>query len=282
LKAAEPAELQLVMWKRTLVVTVSLLLVAAIQAAALKTKLAEQTQAVGTAHTRPEFCNGLDCPDYEVRERLGNDIQLRRYDPSTWAVTHVDMKLYETATTTGFQRLFKYIEGDNELEEKIPMTAPVVTTIRLDDDDNFKDDFTVSFFLPFKYQRDCRHEEAPDAGRCRKRMDDVPIPRDDRVHVVDFRGFDTYVLSFDGYAFGFRVRRLALDLFNALDRKEARDYVRSIVFVAVYDAPFKVLDRHNELWVLRKRKGDASDPEDDQGDDPSRVDQPKPTSTATY
>ena len=46
------------------------------------------------------------------------------------------------------QRLVKYIWGDNELERKIEMTSPVVTTVRLDADQRIRDDFTVSFFLP--------------------------------------------------------------------------------------------------------------------------------------
>ena len=46
------------------------------------------------------------------------------------------------------QRLVKYLLGDNELEQLIEMTTPVVTTVRLDEDRGFKNDFTISLFLP--------------------------------------------------------------------------------------------------------------------------------------
>jgi len=48
------------------------------------------------------------------------------------------------------QRLFQYLLGYNELEEKIEMTTPVVTTVRLTEDDRVSSDFTVSFFLPLE------------------------------------------------------------------------------------------------------------------------------------
>lgn len=56
--------------------------------------------------------------------------------------------LFEKATVIGFQRLFSYISGANDNQERIDMTSPVVTTVRFDKDNLFRNDFTVAFFLP--------------------------------------------------------------------------------------------------------------------------------------
>ncbi len=63
--------------------------------------------------------------------------------------------LFEKATVIGFQRLFSYISGANDDQERIEMTSPVVTTVRLDKDNLFKNDYTVSFFLPKKWVLTC-------------------------------------------------------------------------------------------------------------------------------
>jgi hypothetical protein len=107
----------------------------------------------------------------------------------------------------------------------------------------------------------------------RRRDEEVPIPRDDRVRIRDFDEVTAYVLPFDGYALGFRVKRLVIDFFDYLDRKGEKGYIRDIFFVAVYDAPFKVFDRHNEIWVLKKRckEGDTTCTDEDGGFNPETL-----------
>jgi hypothetical protein len=50
------------------------------------------------------------------------------------------------------QRLFKYIGGENEEGEKVPMTAPVRTRITAAAGPFCKSAFKVSFFVPFAHQ----------------------------------------------------------------------------------------------------------------------------------
>jgi hypothetical protein len=38
----------------------------------------------GSAPQAPPFCKGLECPKYTVLKKVGNDIELRRYEPCEW------------------------------------------------------------------------------------------------------------------------------------------------------------------------------------------------------
>lgn len=50
------------------------------------------------------------------------------------------------------QKLFKYISGANEPGDKIAMTAPVRVLVHPSDGPFCESKFTVSFFVPFKFQ----------------------------------------------------------------------------------------------------------------------------------
>jgi hypothetical protein len=60
---------------------------------------------------------------YEVIETAGK-LELRLYSAHVVAETIVDGSL-EDAGSKAFNRLFRYISGDNKPREKVPMTAPV-------------------------------------------------------------------------------------------------------------------------------------------------------------
>lgn len=62
------------------------------------------------------------------------------------------------------QKLFKYIGGQNADGEKIAMTAPVRTKIAAGDGPFCKDHFTISFFVPFKFQARPLHTLTPGHG----------------------------------------------------------------------------------------------------------------------
>lgn len=68
--------------------------------------------------------NALEKPDYDVLYKDGK-IEYRLYKPYILVETEVKSEDYFEATEEGFDRLFGYISGDNTVEEKISMTAPV-------------------------------------------------------------------------------------------------------------------------------------------------------------
>lgn len=52
----------------------------------------------------------------------------------------------------GAQKLFNYIGGKNEAGDKIAMTAPVRVLVHPSEGPFCESNFTVSFYVPFKFQ----------------------------------------------------------------------------------------------------------------------------------
>jgi hypothetical protein len=69
-----------------------------------------------------------------------------------WASTVVTGVKYDKAVATGFWRLFKYISGNNEQQQKVEMTAPVTVRVIPSQGPFCEDNFTISFFVPFDFQ----------------------------------------------------------------------------------------------------------------------------------
>ena len=65
----------------------------------------------------------IEEPRFEVLEKDGG-FELREYLPFVVAETRVDAG-FEDAGSIAFQRLFRYISGNNIAQQKIAMTAPV-------------------------------------------------------------------------------------------------------------------------------------------------------------
>lgn len=68
-------------------------------------------------------------PRHTVVRRLGDGVEIRRYEPVVVAQTRVDAS-YDAAPSEGFRRLAGYIFGGNRTRESIAMTAPVVQAER--------------------------------------------------------------------------------------------------------------------------------------------------------
>ncbi|MEN6395738.1 MAG: heme-binding protein [Methanoregula sp.] len=85
---------------------------------------------------------------------------------------------------TGFNLLFAYISGSNRPKEKIPMTAPVITSQKIPmTAPVISDERTMSFVMP--------------AGTTRG---ETPDPVDSRVRIEVIPARDIAVLRFSGYA----------------------------------------------------------------------------------
>lgn len=179
----------------------------------------------------PKFCNGIDCPMYTVLSK-GKGYEERLYNASMWVSTRLKGVDFEAASRPMFMKLFKYISGNNEKKQKIAMTAPVKTRIIPGQGPACESDFIMSFFV------------SPSVGQ-------PPAPADASVTLDHVKPTTIYVSQFGGYLTKFdQWREEAVKLGAALD-KNGLKYSQDHFFLAGYDAPFRLFNRHNEVWFLK-------------------------------
>ena len=141
---------------------------------------------------------------------------------------------------TAFWRLFRYISGKNVKKMKINMTAPVAMQIQpVSESNSFcKKNFTMSFFVPFKHQKD------------------APAPSDSSVQLTFFQPFCAYVRVYGGYSNMKKVEEHYNELVKSLKRDGLgeEDYRTDAIYSAGYDSPRKFFNRHNEIWLISKKR----------------------------
>ena len=114
------------------------------------------------------------------------------------------------------------------------MTVPVL--IAMDDNGkiaNYK--LKMSFYIPEEFQKD------------------TPKPTNNEVFVEE-KEFCAYVRSFGGYKLFYRQY---LHQAKVLKKDLAKDglqnaYVKGIFYYAGYDKPWKFINRHNEVMLMKK------------------------------
>ena len=161
-----------------------------------------------------------------------------------------------------FWRLFKYIQGNNEKEMKIKMTVPVTMQMQPGKTPGSlsQDNRIMSFFIPFKHQKD------------------APAPSADDVRLTYVEPFCVYVMVYGGWSSTWKVQRNYKALVAALKRDGLGDDFRTdVVYSAAYDDPKKVFNRHNEIWLVSKKHSpDMSAPLKSWSKIPDQVSSPQP------
>ena len=142
-----------------------------------------------------------------------------------------------THATQGFQRLFSYIQGANADGVAIPMTAPVTVAVTPGPGPTCGTDFTVSFFVP------------PGAA--------PPAPTSPALFVRAERSADVYVATFGGWADEKEVIKHAAALAATLAAAGVHVAAAGGFTTAGYDSPFRLLERHNEIWFAATAPPDA-------------------------
>lgn len=178
---------------------------------------------------KPKFCNGLDCPAFEVTEKT-KDYELRAYAASQWVQTALTGIDYQAAQYQMFMKLFKYISGNNVDKKKIAMTCPVIVRIIPGQGPACESNFTMSFFV------------APSEGT-------PSAPSDPTVSIVKLPALKAYAAQFGGFANQAKYISKAHALGEALTTAN-KTFEQTYFYTAGYDAPFKLFNRHNEVWML--------------------------------
>ncbi|PSC76979.1 heme-binding 2-like [Micractinium conductrix] len=151
-----------------------------------------------------------------------------------WVSTDVQSHAFSKAVRTGFKRLFEYIDGANNEAVKIPMTAPVRTTVGAAAGPFRQNNFTVSFFVPFSFQKN-----------------GAPKPNNPDVYLEEEAGsFTAYVAQKGGYVLDdWSVHKMVKGLTQAL-KADGKEVDAETFVTAGYDPPFRIAGRHNEVWLM--------------------------------
>ncbi|XP_038064105.1 heme-binding protein 2-like [Patiria miniata] len=179
------------------------------------------------------FCKELDCPKFEEKYN-STAYQIRMYETSKWVSTTITGLDYQAATEEAFMKLFEYIEGENDQHVKIPMTVPVINRIQPGLGPVCASNFTVSFFVPFKFQSN------------------TPKPTKKELFINTLGQEKVYVRVYHGFTNQTNFPKEAADLGDVLNSTQTYD--KSYYYTAGYDSPFVSHDRHNEIWFIATDK----------------------------
>uniref|UniRef100_A0A672YST9 Heme binding protein 2 n=1 Tax=Sphaeramia orbicularis TaxID=375764 RepID=A0A672YST9_9TELE len=180
------------------------------------------------------FSTGLQNPKFTAEEKQGQDYEVRTYHATKWVSTSLKGMDMDQAMNTGFRRLFKYISGTNQNNVKVEMTAPVTGFVEPGAGPACESQFTVSFYIPEE------HQENP------------PQPSDPDVFIEQRKEFTAYVRTYGGFS-NEQLKRDELQKLLESLKRDGVEYVDQPYYVAGYDSPFKLMNRRNEVWILKKQ-----------------------------
>ncbi|XP_044866822.1 heme-binding protein 2 isoform X2 [Mauremys mutica] len=100
------------------------------------------------------LASGLELPKWTAVPSQASDYEVRQYEPAKWVATPIKSMDYDSAISTGFMKLFNYIQGKNEKGMKIEMTAPVTCHVEPGAGPFCESTITVSFYIPSDHQAD--------------------------------------------------------------------------------------------------------------------------------
>jgi len=155
---------------------------------------------------------------YQVMHQ-GDNFEIRFYDERIVIQTSFQ------GSNSGFQKLFKYISGNNQSSTKIEMTTPVTM---LPD----QGQMVMQFFLPARFD-----------------LSSAPLPADDSVEIASIDEGYFAVIQYSGFASDKNFLKHAAILKKSLD--EAQIEIKGPSVKATYNGPFTLPHlRRNEAMYL--------------------------------
>ncbi len=176
-------------------------------------------------------------PHYTVLQNLGQDVEIRQYDPRLAIEATVAGADRDKAASEAFNLLFRYITGANRRQEKIAMTAPVRTdTQRIAmtapvQTDARGNQVSMRFFLPVMVAKQ-----------------GAPEPTDRHLHLIEVPAATIAAIRFSGVATRDVRDHQAAILYGVLAKSDWRP--QGAIFQFSYDPPFTIpFLRRNEVAV---------------------------------
>ncbi|XP_053193144.1 heme-binding protein 2 [Scomber japonicus] len=181
------------------------------------------------------FSSGLQTPKFTEGETKAQDYEIRTYHATKWMSTSMSGMQWDATVRTCFGKLFNYIQGKNKNKAKVEMTAPVTCRVEPGAGPACESKFTISFYIPEE------HQENP------------PEPSDSDVFVEHRKEMTVYVRTYGGFAKEKAKREELKKLIESLQR-DGVPFVDQPFYTAGYDSPFKLTNRTNEVWILKKEE----------------------------
>lgn len=160
------------------------------------------------------FSQGYETQKYEVVKQIEN-IEIRFYPPSLMA---------KVSSGGGFMKLFQYISGKNDKNEKMAMTTPVHMT-------NENNKSTMEFVLPSKYS-----------------LDNIATPNDKNIKIYNSKPGYYAAITYGGYSNSEKVKKNHSTLLNKLKAEDFKTLNDKPIILS-YNSPYKFFSRRNEVLV---------------------------------
>ena len=153
--------------------------------------------------------------EYKIIDQI-DQIEIRYY-PSAPMIKVTSNQ----SRNNNFGKLFRYIAGNNNNEEKIAMTTPVYMS------DQSK---TMEFVLPKKFL-----------------SGEIPLPNDNDVEVYISEPKYYAAIKYSGYSNNKKEENYSDELIKTIQNSDLK--MLSEYFVLSYDAPTKFYNRRNEILI---------------------------------
>lgn len=157
--------------------------------------------------------------NYKLIKTIGS-VEIREYPKSLFASYYSKF----SADNSKFRVLANYIFGGNNREEQIGMTSPV--NMKLSSKNN-----EMLFLMPSRYNET-----------------NIPKPNNNEIEIISVEKRRVATIRFSGYSNDEKVEKNKQILIETL--KNHRIQHSNQFELLVYDSPYKVLNRRNEVLVV--------------------------------
>jgi hypothetical protein len=148
--------------------------------------------------------------------------EIRKYDSALFSSVKLSKKGYKESSSEGFGILAGYIFGNNESNEKIAMTSPVMMELG--------DTSKMMFMVPKN-----------------KNLENLPNPKNSKIVFEKQEEKIFAAIRFDGWADDEKIEKYKSILRDELV-KEKINFVNKFLFLG-YNPPYEVMNRRNEVVV---------------------------------
>ena len=156
---------------------------------------------------------------YRVIEKIGK-VELREYESSLFASYENDQ--VGNNQNSSFRVLADYIFGANDNDEKIAMTSPVIIKLH--------NNREMLFRMPKKYNRKS-----------------LPQPENNDVKIISRKKVIKAAIKYSGYSNEQKELKMIDQLKNILSENNIKHNGKFELLV--YDPPYKIMNRRNEISV---------------------------------